>query len=52
MATVDKIRSQLIDKILTIKDKDFLEALDKLVASIVHHRTLWNSVQSKKRCSK
>jgi hypothetical protein len=33
MATVDKIRSQLIDKILTIKDKDFLEALDKLVAS-------------------
>ena len=33
MATVDKIRSQLIDKILAIKNKDFLEALDKLVAS-------------------
>jgi hypothetical protein len=33
MATVDKIRSQLIDKILAIKNKDFLEALDNLVAS-------------------
>jgi hypothetical protein len=33
MAAVDKIRSRLIDKILAIKNKDFLEALDKLVAS-------------------
>lgn len=33
MATVDQIRSQLIDKLLAIKNKDFLEALDKLVAS-------------------
>lgn len=33
MATVEEIRSQLIDKILAIKNKDFLEALDKLVAS-------------------
>ncbi len=33
MATVDKIRSQLIDKIMAIKNKDFLEALDNLVAS-------------------
>ncbi len=33
MAAIDKIRSQLIDKIRTIKDKDFLEALDRLVAS-------------------
>lgn len=33
MATVDKIRSQLIDKILAIKNKEFLEALDKLIAS-------------------
>jgi len=33
MATVDKIRSQLIDKILAINNKDFLEALDMLVAS-------------------
>lgn len=35
MATVDKIRSGLIDKILTIKNKDFLLALDKLVSSNV-----------------
>jgi len=33
MATVDKIRSGLIDKILSIKNKDFLEALDKLISS-------------------
>ena len=33
MATVDKIRSGLIDKILTIKNKDFLIALDKLISS-------------------
>jgi len=33
MATVDKIRSGLIDKILTIKNKDFLLALDNLISS-------------------
>jgi len=33
MATVDKIRNELIDKILSINDKDFLEALDKLISS-------------------
>jgi len=33
MSGVDKIRSQVIDKILAIKNKDLLEALDKLVAS-------------------
>ncbi|RMB63213.1 hypothetical protein EAX61_02125 [Dokdonia sinensis] len=33
MATVEKIRSSLIDKILTIRNKDFLMALDNLVAS-------------------
>jgi hypothetical protein len=33
MATVEKIRNGLIDKILSIKNKDFLEALDKLVSS-------------------
>ena len=35
MATVDKIRNRLIDKILSIKNKDFLEALDKLISSSV-----------------
>jgi hypothetical protein len=33
MATVDKIRTGLIDKILSINNKDFLEALDKLITS-------------------
>lgn len=33
MATVDKIRNELIDKILSIKNKDFLETLDKLIIS-------------------
>jgi hypothetical protein len=33
MATVDKIRNGLIDKILAIKNKDFLQALDKLISS-------------------
>lgn len=33
MATVDEIRNGLIDKILSIKNKDFLEALDKLISS-------------------
>jgi len=33
MTTVDKIRNGLIDKILAIKNKDFLVALDKLISS-------------------
>lgn len=33
MATVDKIRTGLIDKILTIRNKEFLQALDTLVSS-------------------
>lgn len=33
MTTVDKIRNELIDKILTIKNKDVLLALDKLISS-------------------
>ena len=33
MATVDKIRNGLIDKILSIRNKDFLLALDKLISS-------------------
>ena len=33
MATVDKIRSGLIEKILTIRNKDFLTALDNLISS-------------------
>jgi|TARA_B110000908_G_C10256963_1_gene456252 hypothetical protein len=33
MATVDTIRTGLIEKILSIDDKDFLEALDELISS-------------------
>ena len=33
MTTVDNIRNGLIDKILSIKNKDFLVALDKLITS-------------------
>ncbi len=33
MATINKIRTGLIDKILSINNKDFLEALDKLITS-------------------
>jgi len=33
MANVDNIRNELIDKILSIKNKDFLVALDKLISS-------------------
>jgi hypothetical protein len=33
MTTIDKIRNGLIDKIISIRDKDFLEALDKLISS-------------------
>jgi len=33
MATVNDIRSGLIDKILTIKSKDFLIALDTLIST-------------------
>ncbi len=33
MTAIDKIRNGLIDKILTIQNKDFLEALDKLISS-------------------
>lgn len=33
MDTVDNIRNGLIDKILSIRNKEFLEALDKLISS-------------------
>ncbi|NLZ95642.1 MAG: hypothetical protein GX921_07465 [Bacteroidales bacterium] len=32
MEAVDKIRNSLIDKIISIRDKDILEAIDKLVS--------------------
>ncbi len=38
MATIDKIKSDLIDKIISIQNRDFLKALDVLVSA--------NSIQS------
>jgi hypothetical protein len=32
MATIDKIRNKVIDKILSIRNKEFLETLDKLIS--------------------
>ncbi|SEG19910.1 hypothetical protein SAMN03080598_02863 [Algoriphagus boritolerans DSM 17298 = JCM 18970] len=34
MPTIEKIRNGLIDKILSIQNKDFLEALDKIISSV------------------
>lgn len=33
MATIDNIRNELIEKILTIKNKNVLQAIDKLITS-------------------
>ncbi len=33
MATLDQIKSGLIEKILTISNREFLEALDRLISS-------------------
>ncbi|SDD84901.1 hypothetical protein SAMN04488104_10793 [Algoriphagus faecimaris] len=33
MATVDSLRNGLIEKILSINNKDFLQALDQLISS-------------------
>lgn len=33
MPTIEKIRNGLIDKILSIQNKDFLEALDKIISN-------------------
>ncbi len=32
MATLENVRNELIDKILSIKNRDILEALDKLIS--------------------
>lgn len=33
MPTIEKIRNGLIDKILSIQNKDFLEALDRIISN-------------------
>jgi hypothetical protein len=41
MATVDKIRNGVIDKILAINNKEFLEALDKLISSSISEKQIF-----------
>ncbi len=48
MATVEKIRNGLIDKILSIKDKSLLEALDTLVSSKTQFEEIKLSAEQKK----
>ena len=48
MATVDNIRNGLIDKILSINNKDFLVALDKLIASSSTDSELVNLTKEQK----
>ncbi len=33
MPTIDKIRNRLIDRIISINNRDYLEALDRLISS-------------------
>jgi Zn-dependent M16 (insulinase) family peptidase len=40
MKTTDSIRNELIDKILSIRNTDFLKALDKLVATSTQADTI------------
>ncbi len=35
MATIDKIRKGLIDRILSIQNKEFLQALDKIISTTI-----------------
>lgn len=49
MATVDNIRNGLIDKILSIKDREFLEALDKLISSSASESDVVNLTAEQKK---
>jgi archaellum component FlaF (FlaF/FlaG flagellin family) len=48
MATVDNIRNGLIDKILSINNKEFLKALDKLIISSSSDSKLVNLTDEQK----
>lgn len=52
MATVDKIHSGLIDKLLTIGNKDFLMALDNLISSSGADNEIVGLTTEQKKCSK
>lgn len=52
METVDKIRNGLIDKILSIRNKEFLEALDKLISSSASGSDIVNLTDEQKEMLK
>mgnify|MGYP006909095314 FL=1 len=49
METVDKIRNELIGKILTIKNEDFLLALDKLIVSSTSGKNIFELTSEQKK---
>lgn len=49
METVDKIRNELIGKILTIKNEDFLLALDKLIVSSTSEKNIFELTEVQKK---
>jgi len=49
MDTVDKIRNGLIERILTIKNEDFLIALDKLIASSTSENTVHELTEAQRK---
>lgn len=40
MATIEKIKSGLMDKIISIQNRDFLEALDVLISSNIYQNQI------------
>lgn len=48
MATVENIRKGLIDKILSIQNKDFLEAIDQLISTSASDSELVNLTEEQK----
>lgn len=48
MATVENIRKGLIKKILSIQNKDFLEALDQLISTSASDSELVNLTEKQK----
>lgn len=48
MATVENIRKGLIKKILSIQNKDFLEALDQLISTSASDTELVNLTEEQK----
>lgn len=48
MVSVDNLRNGLIDKILSIRNREFLEALDKLISSSLSEKELIELTEEQK----